>query len=65
MYIKENKELYDLRKNIIEKAKDFSKEEIKNRKKMCQNALEKEMKKKLNQPKNLQDYFLINLIFIY
>ena len=53
MDIKENQDLFKLRKDIIAKTKDFTKGEIKNREKLVQNALKKRKSKEKDKKKLL------------
>ena len=58
MDIKENQDLFKLRKDIIAKTKDFTKGEIKNREKLVHNALKKRKSKEKEKKKLLtnKDY---------
>ena len=56
MGIKENQDLYKLRKDIISKTKDFTKSEIKNREKLVHNALKKRNLKEKDKKKGSTYY---------
>ena len=58
MDIKENQDLFKLRKDIISKTKDFTKSEIKNREKLVHNAMKKRKSKEKDKKKLLtnKDY---------
>ena len=53
MGLKENQDLISLRKDIISKAKDFTKSEVKNREKLLHNALKKRKNKEKTSKKDI------------
>lgn len=55
MDVKENQDLFKLRKDIISKTKDFTKSEIKNREKFFQHALKKRKSKEKDKKKLLSN----------
>jgi len=58
MDVKENQDLFKLRKDIISKTKDFTKSEIKNRERLVHNAMKKRKSKEKDKKKILtnKDY---------